>query len=71
MAATQTLAVLRAPSDRVGAANATYSSCFDLGLGLGALLFGFVAEFTGYGMMFLICGLSQVIPYVILKLDKK
>ena len=71
MSGTQTLAILRAPKDRLGAANATYSSCFDLGLGVGALIFGFVAEYTGYGLMFLICGLTQVIPYVVLKLDKE
>ena len=71
MAATQTLAILRAPRDRLGAANATFSSCFDLGLGIGALLFGVVAHYTGYSMMFLICGMTQIIPYVVLKLDKE
>ena len=70
MSGTQTLAILRAPKDRLGAANATYSSCFDLGLGIGALVFGFVAEYTGYSLMFLICGLTQIIPYVVLKMDK-
>ncbi len=70
MAGTQTLAILRAPQDRIGAANATYSSCFDLGLGIGAVLFGAVSEFTGYALMFTICGLTQILPFIILKLDK-
>lgn len=69
MSASQTLAILRAPKERLGAANATYSTCFDLGLGLGALCFGALASTVSYSMMFLICALSQILPLLVLKGD--
>lgn len=71
MTACQTLSVLRAPADHVGAANATFSSGFDLGLGAGALLFGFISHFTGYSLMFVICAATQILPLLILSLDKQ
>lgn len=49
----QTLAVLNSPGNRVGAANATFSTGFDAGIGLGAVLAGFLAGVFGYSGMFL------------------
>lgn len=40
--------------DRRGAANSTYFTCFDLGIGLGMVLTGFVSEQIGLGKAFLI-----------------
>lgn len=67
----QTLAVLRASPERLGAANATFSTFFDLGLGLGALVFGVIASLSDYGTMFLCTALCQVISLIILKFDKE
>lgn len=49
----QTLAVLYAPEDRVGTANATFFIGFDGGIGVGALLAGFLAGHFGYPTMYL------------------
>lgn len=48
----QSLAVLNSPRDRVGAANATFLTGFDGGIGLGAVLSGFLAAKYGYAEMF-------------------
>ncbi len=48
----QALAVRRAPAGRRGAATGTYYASFDLGIGLGAVVWGFVAASSGYQTMF-------------------
>ncbi len=48
----QTMAVVSAPPERRGAANATYFSGFDAGIGVGSLLAGILAEACGYVAMF-------------------
>ncbi|MEI7025351.1 MFS transporter [Paenibacillus sp. y28] len=42
----------RTPPSRRGAANATYFSAFDLGIGGGGMLLGIVAEQTSYALMY-------------------
>ena len=49
----QTLAILNAPKNRVGAANATFSTGFDAGIGFGAVLAGFLVGLFDYSGMFL------------------
>ncbi len=49
---TQTMAVLSAPKGRIGAANSTFFTGFDLGLGCGAMLSGYLAAILGYSGMF-------------------
>ena len=44
--------MISAPPERRGAANATYFTGFDAGLGLGSLLAGFLANALGYSTMF-------------------
>ena len=44
----QALAVRRAPTNRWGAATGTFFAAFDMGYGLGAIVWGFVAEAIGY-----------------------
>ncbi len=51
---TQTMAVTRAPAHRVGAANATFYTGFDAGIGFGAIVSGFLSIKFGYGNMFII-----------------
>jgi MFS family permease len=52
MPSMQALTVRNVPSDRRGAANGTFFSSFDIGIGSGALLWGFVVSLVGYSMMF-------------------
>lgn len=40
--------------DRRGAANSTYFTCFDLGIGIGMILTGFISEKIGLGKTFII-----------------
>jgi MFS family permease len=50
----QALAVRRAPAHRWGAATGTFYAAFDMGYGLGGIVWGFVAEATGYQTMYFI-----------------
>ena len=53
MPSLQALAVIFTPPDRRGAANGTFFTGFDLGLSVGSVLWGAVAEVTGYSLMYL------------------
>jgi MFS family permease len=57
----QALAVRRAPPDRWGAATGTFYAAFDMGYGLGGIVWGLVAEATGYQAMYFI----TLIPLVL------
>jgi MFS family permease len=48
----QAMAVRGVPANRRGAATGTFFIAMDLGFGLGTILWGFVAEYTGYSNMF-------------------
>lgn len=61
----QTLAVLNSPENRVGAANATFSTGFDAGIGIGAVLAGLLAEVSGYSGMFLCLTACPVLATVV------
>lgn len=50
--ALQAWTINRVPANRRGAANATFFSAFDLGIGLGAVILGLLARVTTYGMMY-------------------
>lgn len=49
----QSMAVSEAPRDRLGAANSTFFTAFDSGIGFGSILLGNVASAFGYSKMFL------------------
>lgn len=49
----QTMAVVSAPSNRRGAANATFLTGFDSGIGFGSIVFGLVAASFGYSQMYI------------------
>lgn len=48
----QTMAIIKVPKERTGAANATFFTGFDGGIGAGAVLAGIISTFAGYEMMF-------------------
>jgi MFS family permease len=47
--------------ERRGAANSTYFTCFDLGIGIGMVFIGFISERIGLGRAFLICSFIEVL----------
>ncbi|NLL17991.1 MAG: MFS transporter [Clostridia bacterium] len=49
----QALAVVAAPPQRRGSANATFFTGFDLGIGLSSIMWGAVAQVIGYSLMYL------------------
>jgi MFS family permease len=56
-----TLAITRADPQRLGAANATFYTGFDAGVGLGSILGGALASALGYGPMFLVMAAMPVL----------
>ena len=58
----QTMALNMVPIERHGAANATFFSAVDLGIGAGSIALGYVAEYYGIAMMFFICGIILLFP---------
>lgn len=60
----QTMAVVSAPPERRGAANATYFSGFDAGIGLGSLIGGVLAKEYGYAVMFGLFSIPMVVGAV-------
>lgn len=54
-----------APENRRGAANASFMTAFDLGIGLGAILLGLVSERIGYAYLFTVTAVSVVVSSVI------
>ncbi len=59
--ALQAWAVDKAPLNRKGMANATFFSSFDLGVGVGAILFGQLAFLFGYYMIYLVAAFSVML----------
>lgn len=57
----QAMAVSNVPPQRRGAANGTFMSGFDLGIGIGSVIWGFIAKLTSYSTMYLIA----VVPVAI------
>ncbi|WP_284140232.1 MULTISPECIES: MFS transporter [unclassified Virgibacillus] len=72
--ALQAWAVDKAPSNRKGMANATFFSSFDLGVGLGAIVFGQLAFVFDYGIIYITSAVSVLISmllYIYLLLQTK
>ena len=68
----QTMAVISAPPERRGAANATYFSGFDAGIGIGSLIGGVLAKEFGYTVMFGLFSIPMVVGAIVyLVTDKK
>ncbi|MBP2239659.1 MFS family permease [Cytobacillus eiseniae] len=56
--ALQAWSVKETPANRRGMANATFYSFFDLGIGIGAILFGQIAHWFGYSMIYAASAIS-------------
>ncbi|MBS4189748.1 MFS transporter [Bacillus sp. FJAT-49705] len=56
--ALQAWSVKETPSNRRGMANATFFSFFDLGVGIGAILFGQIAHWFGYSAIYTLSAVS-------------
>jgi MFS family permease len=56
--ALQAWAVDQAPMNRKGMANATFFSFFDLGIGVGAMIFGQISHLLGYRSIYIASSLS-------------
>jgi MFS family permease len=61
----QTMAVFHVPPQRRGAANGTFMSGFDMGIGVGAIIWGLVAKVLGYGIMYLLAVTPVIIAFVL------
>ncbi|MBU3138172.1 MFS transporter [Clostridium gasigenes] len=56
------VAILRlAKPEKIGVANATFFTAFDLGIGLGSISLGFVSQLMGYQALFIVCAVSALI----------
>jgi MFS family permease len=51
--------------ERRGVATASFMTSFDLGIGLGAIILGWVSQYTGYQVLFAVSAMSVVISLVI------
>ncbi len=63
-------AMKKVPPERRIAANATFYNFLDIGSGLGPLLFGAAAQFTGYSNTFFLSSLIFVMMLVIISIKK-
>ncbi|WP_339226409.1 MFS transporter [Oceanobacillus sp. FSL K6-2867] len=63
--ALQAWSVEKAPAHRKGMANATFYSFFDLGIGIGAIAFGQLAYFLGYGSIYIVSAGSVMLSIML------
>lgn len=61
----QTWAVNASPKDRVGAANGTYLASMDVGVALGALIFGSISGYIGLAKTFSLSSICMVVFLVL------
>ncbi|GMA63032.1 MFS transporter [Alicyclobacillus fastidiosus] len=54
----QAVTIHLARPDRIGVANASLSTATDLGIGLGAIMLGWVSQYTSYKVLFLVSAVS-------------
>ncbi|WP_136604850.1 MFS transporter [Paenibacillus dokdonensis] len=65
----QTWAVQRVSEEKSGAANATFYSSFDVGIGISAFILGILAEWVSLEMIFRIVSLSFIVVAVLVYKD--
>ena len=51
--------------DRKGVANASFMTAFDLGIGLGSIVLGWVSQYTGYEVLFTVSAVSVALSLLI------
>ena len=61
----QTMAVRDVPKERLGAANATFFTGFDAGLGFGAIIFGRIATAVGYSNMYMFASIPIILALIL------
>lgn len=61
----QAATIRLAPQHRKGVANASFFTAFDLGIGLGTVILGYVSQYLGYRWLFGVCTASAVIGLLI------
>jgi len=61
----QTMAMTGVSPSRLGAANATFFTAFDCGVGLGAVILGVISSNVGYAEMYLWAGASAIIAFIL------
>ena len=61
----QAMAVNSSSLDRRGSANSTFLCAYDIGIGVGGFLAGFLIDLVGYKYMFLIISIANIISIII------
>ncbi|HZG17277.1 MAG TPA: MFS transporter [Candidatus Bathyarchaeia archaeon] len=63
--ALQALNLRLVPPGKKGVANASFLTAFDLGIGIGSIMLGWVSQHTGYAMLFVVCAVSVAISTLV------
>jgi MFS family permease len=63
--ALQAATIRQARPDRLGVANATISTANDLGIGLGAIMLGWVSQYTSYQVLFAVSAVSVAFSLIL------
>ncbi|SHF30613.1 Predicted arabinose efflux permease, MFS family [Seinonella peptonophila] len=64
--ALQTAIINLAHPDRKGVANASFFTAFDLGIGLGSIILGWISQITSYEILFLAASISVILSLLLL-----
>ncbi|MDP4099039.1 MFS transporter [Paenibacillus sp. P96] len=63
--ALQVLNLRLVPPHKKGVANASFMTAFDLGIGLGAIILGWVSQLMGYSVLFAVCAASVAVSVLL------
>lgn len=61
----QTMSVINAPKENIGAANSTFFNGFDGGIGVGSVVAGIISSKFGYSKMYMYLSISIVLAFLI------
>lgn len=61
----QTIAIRHASPERIGIATSTFFGLFDMGVGMGPFVLGFIVPYTGYRNLYYLAGLFVIVIIVI------
>src|SRR5690606_7585937 len=64
----QTLAIQRAPQQRIGYATSTFYTCYDIGIALGSLVIGMMITQHGYSFSFIACAVLTALSLLYFRL---
>lgn len=67
----QAATIRLAAPERRGIATATFYTAFDLGIGLGSILLGWVSQLAGYQVLYVVCALSALSALVLFTMIAK